>query len=455
MKIYHKAVLSAVGFCLYTSLSSISLAQSLKSTISATAPESISLEWALQQALINNNRLQLFSYDQRINEALAIQANLTPNPELGIEIENVFGSGKVSGIKRAQTTVALSQVIEMGDKRQRRVELVSAKKRQQMYSYEQQRMEVLSETAARFYRVLRLQTLKSWLLEKLNVEITALSKVKRRAKAGNVTPADVSKLLLRVSNTKLEVQTINSRIMTEKQSLAMMWSAEAKFETVQGRLALTTPLPKTTTVLNAIETTPEFMQLLSYEQVLKAKTRAEIAKGEYDIKLGLGVRRYEEFDDSALMLTFSMPIALTNANKGNILAAKQQENKVLQQQKLARSQIRLTLLEVQQKLANNSVLVTSLEQTNLPLAEQLLAHTEQAYNAGKVNVLQLLDAQNELFNVKRALIEAKYVVVMQLLELERITGQSMTQQLASNNTSQHFSPRTQISQLTQFPQEQN
>ena len=150
-----------------------------------------------------------------------------------------------------------------------------------------------------------------------------------------------------------------------------------------------------------------------------------------------------------------MPIALTNANKGNILAAKQQENKMLQQQKLARSQIRLTLLAVQQKLANNSVLVTSLEKTNLPLAEHLLAHTEQAYNAGKVNVLQLLDAQNELFNVKRALIEAKYVVVMQLLELERITGQSMTQQLANNNTSQHFSPRTQTSQLTQFPQEQN
>jgi cobalt-zinc-cadmium efflux system outer membrane protein len=448
VKIYHKAVLSAVGFCLYASLSSISLAQSLKSAISTTTPESISLEWALQQALINNNRLQLFSYDQRINEALAIQANLAPNPELGVEIENVFGTGKVSGVNRAQTTVALSQVIEMGDKRQRRVDLVSAKKRQQISRYEQQRMEVLSETAGRFYRVLRLQTLKIWLNEKLNIEVAALSHVEKRAKAGNVTQADVSKLLLRVTNTKLEVQTLDSNIALEKQRLAMMWSAEAKFAVVEGRLALTASLPKTTTVLNAIETTPEFMQLLSYEQVLKAKTRAEIAKGEYDIKLGLGVKRYEEFDDSALMLTFSMPITLTNANKGNILAAKQQENKILQQQKLARTQIRLTLLEVQQKLASNSVRVKSLKRINLPLAKQLLQDTEQAYNAGKVNVLQLLDAQNELFDIKRALIEAKFSVVMQLLELERITGQSMTQQFPNNNAFQHSS------QLIQLPQGQ-
>jgi cobalt-zinc-cadmium efflux system outer membrane protein len=444
VKIYQKAGFSAVGFCLYVSLSSMSFAQSVKSTISTTAPKSISLEWAMQQVLINNSRLQLFSYDQRINEALAIQANLTPNPELDIEIENVFGTGQVSGINRAQTTVALSQVIEMGDKRQRRVELVSSKKRQQLSNYEQQRMEVLSETAGRFYRVLRLQTLQLWLNEKLSIEMAALNNVKKRAKAGNVTQADVSRLRLRVTNTKLEVQTLIAGIVIEKQKLAMMWSAEAKFEEVAGRLEFTGSLPKTTDVLNAIETTPEFMQLLSYEQVLKAKTRAEIAKGEYDIKLGLGVRRYEEFDDSALMLTFSMPIALTNANKGNILAAKQQENKMLQQQKLARRQIRLTLLEVQQKLASNSVLVKSLRKANLPLARQLLQDTEKAYNAGKVNVLQLLDAQNELFSVKRALIEAKYVVVKQLLELERITGQSMTQKFSYNNSSQ----------LSQFSQEQ-
>lgn len=437
-------MMSAVGFCLFASLSSVSLAQTVnpassKAILTAATPENISLEWTLQQALLKNNRLQLFSFEQRITEALEIQANLSPNPTLEVTVENIFGSGQVSGINRAQTTFALSQVIEMAGKRQRRIELVHAKQRQQLSEYELQRMEVLSETTARYYRVLHLQAIKRWLDEKLNIELTALNNIKQRAQAGNVTQADVSRVLLRVTKTRRDLQSTISGLNIKKQELAMMWSEQAKFEVVEGRLSLNTPLPKTEKVLNAIESSPEFMQLLNVEQILKAKTRAEIAKGEVDISVGLGVRRYEEFDDSAFMLTFSMPLALTNSNQGNILAAKQRENKLLQQQKLARSQIRLTLLAIQQRLKTTHELLQSLSRNNLPLAQQLMQETAQAYNAGKVNVLQLLDAQNELFEVQLELINNKFEVVMQLLELERITGQSMTQHTTNSNNSNHAS----------------
>ncbi|WP_085297453.1 hypothetical protein [Cognaticolwellia mytili] len=102
MKIYHKAVLSAVGFCLYANLSSISFAQSLEPTIPTAAPENILLE-----------------------SALAIQANLTPEPEL--DIENDFDRGQISGVNRVQTIVTLRQIIAMGAKRQGQFELVSSK----------------------------------------------------------------------------------------------------------------------------------------------------------------------------------------------------------------------------------------------------------------------------------------------------------------------------------------
>ena len=212
MKKYQQAVMSAVGFCLFASLSSVSLAQTVnpassKAILTAATPENISLEWTLQQALLKNNRLQLFSFEQRITEALEIQANLSPNPTLEVTVENIFGSGQVSGINRAQTTFALSQVIEMAGKRQRRIELVHAKQRQQLSEYELQRMEVLSETTARYYRVLHLQAIKRWLDEKLNIELTALNNIKQRAQAGNVTQADVSRVLLRVTKTRRDFQS--------------------------------------------------------------------------------------------------------------------------------------------------------------------------------------------------------------------------------------------------------
>ncbi|MEQ8737202.1 MAG: TolC family protein, partial [Hoeflea sp.] len=50
--------------------------------------------------------------------AEARQASFLPNPELGLEVENVFGSGPYSGVDEADITLGVSQLIETGGKRE-------------------------------------------------------------------------------------------------------------------------------------------------------------------------------------------------------------------------------------------------------------------------------------------------------------------------------------------------
>src|SRR6187402_471561 len=75
---------------------------------------------ALQNTLENSPQLAVYPYEQRAAEARALQAGLRPNPELEMEVENVAGSGDYSGTQNAEYTLTLSQVIELGDKRQSR-----------------------------------------------------------------------------------------------------------------------------------------------------------------------------------------------------------------------------------------------------------------------------------------------------------------------------------------------
>lgn len=391
-----------------------------------TTKQTIDLPWVLGQTLLNNPNLKTFPYEQRVIEAQQLQAGIRPNPRVSMSLENVLGTGAMSALSSAETNLALSQLIEMGDKRQRRIEVAEFELRQLNSEFELTRLDVLSEAANRYYQLLRLQALAEWNQRRIEIERNALATIEKRANAGAIARADVSKMALRVVRSEAVGLRLEGELRVAQRRLAAMWGSEGDFSQVEGQLSEFPELPEAADVLNAIETAPSFVRLLDLERLSHTKVRLAQANANSDITVGMGIRRNEALDDIGLTFNFSIPLALTNPNEGNILAAKAEQDKVLEQQRLARSELRLSLLEIHQGMSNNLSQGQRLSQQILPIAKQLLKDTESAYRIGQANVLQLVDAQNELFAIERELIEAKAATYLQLLELERITGQSMT-----------------------------
>src|SRR5690348_6230870 len=114
------------------------------------AQDNVSGELTLAQALANSLRsnpaLAAFAWDMRMAEARVLQARLRPNPDLGVELEDLRvtrGPGSVAttrslglstagpiasgdrsrsvgadaGLGESQLTVRLSQLVELGGKR--------------------------------------------------------------------------------------------------------------------------------------------------------------------------------------------------------------------------------------------------------------------------------------------------------------------------------------------------
>jgi cobalt-zinc-cadmium efflux system outer membrane protein len=76
-----------------------------------------------------------------------------PNPELAVELENFAGTGELRGIDALETTLSLSQVIELGDKRSRRVEVAHAAERDIVAAERDVRqLDVIAEVAGAFHR---------------------------------------------------------------------------------------------------------------------------------------------------------------------------------------------------------------------------------------------------------------------------------------------------------------
>ena len=393
------------------------------------ALESIDLVWAVEQTLLNNSQLKAYPYELRIGDANKVQAGIKPSPKVGVEIENVLGTGDHSGLGEAEYTLALSQTIEMGNKLEHRIAVVDARSQAKYADYQLKRLDVLAETSRRYYQVLRLQNLQSVIAQRIEQEQQALKVIMRRAQAGAVGQADVSKMALRLAHSQATRQQLVDELSLAKTRLATMWMSAADFDMVNGDLSQWPILPDTDTLNAAIETTPKYLQYQAYQRLANSRLQLAKANGYNNIDFGVGVRRFEKNDDQALVFNISMPLTFDNPNRGRIAAAYAEKALTETQGELSLTELKLELSEIQQRMLANSRYVTTVIEQLLPKALALLKDTEKGYQQGQYSVLQWVDAQNELFELEHHLIETQTKIHLQLIELERVTGQSMTQKV--------------------------
>ncbi len=390
-------------------------------SFSVTA-QPLAVQTALQKTLLGSPQLQLYPYQQRIDDANSIQAGLRPNPELALSVENVLGNGSLSGVNSAELTLTLSQLIELGDKRQRRLDVAGAGAQLSQAQFELDRVDVLARTMHDYLAVLRLQTMQQWTTERQNTEQNALQVALERSRAGLVTDADVLRLKSRVLQSQLDLKALHAEQQAAMRQLAANWASEADFSAVEGDLAVLPLLPALSDLLVALDNAPQFNLYLTTERLSSALQNLAVANGQTDVTVGAGVRRNEQLNENALVLSVSMPLALSNPNAGNIAAAQAQSAKSSRQLQLSRQQLQLSVGRLYQQITLLAAQIHDQQQAILPAAHSVLQSTLKGYETGIFDMTDLLSAHEDLLNAKRNIIEAQAQFHHQLVELERLTG---------------------------------
>ncbi|MEQ9208738.1 MAG: TolC family protein, partial [Pseudomonadales bacterium] len=118
---------------------------------------SLTLNHALSRAMAQNPRLQVF--DQRL-EGLGgrrLTAGQNPALEASVEVENFLGSNNLQGIDNAEYTLSLSSILELGGKRQARVQVVDSRYGLVEAERRAETLDVLGQVTQRFVATLALQ----------------------------------------------------------------------------------------------------------------------------------------------------------------------------------------------------------------------------------------------------------------------------------------------------------
>lgn len=391
--------------------------------VSAAAYD-LTLSDALKRSLKNNPDLQQYEYQRQAAEALTLQAQFSPNPRVGLEVENLAGSGRNSGLDNAEMTLSFSQVIELGRKRQKRIDASTAEEKVKQAEFEYQRISVLAQTTQRFYQVLKLQELIYLSKQQINRTESLLKTARERANAGAVSDSEVTRIQLQRERQLANRKELDGELAQARAKLSAMWAEEPDFDQVLGSFHFPLNLPKQSDALNAVNKAPEYLRLLDSERLLQAQAKALEADSTADLTLGFGVRYNNQFDDTGLIVQASMPLQLHDPNLGRIKQRRILHQSNLQQQKLVRTQLRSLALALVNSLQTHQNYRQKVKDTLLPLAQQLVEQTNQGYVRGTHSLLQVLDAQSELAQLEYQRISREHAIYSDLVQLERMTGQA-------------------------------
>ena len=393
----------------------------------------LSLRQALALALLHNPDLAASSWEVRAREAEALQAGLLPNPELGLEMENLAGSGGFAGTDAAETTVTLSQLVELGAKRTRRQAAAALEAKLAGWDFEAKRLDVLTATATSFVAALAAQERFAQAEELTRLAESFFRTVSERVAAGKVSPMERTRAQVPLAEAHVALDRARLTLAAARRELAGHWAAgTATFGRLVGSLERIDPVPPEALLTALLDQNPDVARWNTEQGQRQARLGLERANAIPDLTLFVGGRNLQETGDNALVAGLSIPLPLFNRNQGGIAAARAARSKARAAGRAAYSQAIASLAAGYRDLSAAFSEAKTLQTQILPAAEQSFEAADLGYREGKFGFLEVLDAQRTLFEVRGQHIEALAAYHRARAGLERLIGAPLENVIATD-----------------------
>lgn len=387
---------------------------------------SLSLSRAMQQTLEQHPALQVFPLREQKLDGQKKTANLRPAYIVGADIENLAGTGELSGVKSLETSLTLSSVLELGDKRQSRVDLVEQQTEVVRVERQIKALDLLGEVTRRY--VLTLNSQERVQLAEVGLELaqTTLTEVKKRVNSAVAPKADMWRAEAAVEQAKLTLSAERRQLETHKMLLVNLWgSYQPDFKSVSGSLYELDSAVPFDTLFEQVQQNPKIEFFATETRVRDAQVRLARTEQVADLTWSVGIRRDEGLDATAFVAGVSIPLFSRQRAEGNIEAALAARNEITYQRQDLLLQLHSQLYRAYLGREQAVESIDKLQQAIIPKLMESLKQTRSGYQRGLYSYLDLLTVRENMLQARRDVIEAATAAHQFQAEIEQLTAQPL------------------------------
>ncbi len=390
-------------------------------------PKGFTLDEAIAKALAQSPRLKAFNIGVSAAKGERTQAGAWANPEVGVEAENVVGTGVYNGFDSAEVTYGLMQELSIGGKISAREKI--AGKGVEIASLDEQAamLDVIRDVTTAYAKVVAAEENIRLATEQKELAQDVLKSVSMRVGAAAAPLIQKSRAEVERSTATIALDRANRELGISRKKLAALMGEERFTLTLDSAAFYAITKPELAVLEEKLKDNPDLMKLNSNVEQSKARLNLEQANAIPDPRLSVGVRDFRGSGDQAFMVGVSFPIPLFNTNRGNIEKARHEVRHIEMENRQIALNASVELTQAHERMENAYMQAQTLKVEILPSADQALRLAREGYGLGRFPYLEVLDAQRSLFGVKQQQIEAIYEFHTAKAQVERLTATRLRQ----------------------------
>ncbi|SHF09743.1 TolC family protein [Thermomonas hydrothermalis] len=392
--------------------------------LSAAAADRLTLDDAFRRVEQTHPELRLFGGRRDVLTTELERAAFKPPLVVGIEAQNVLGTGEASGLQGADITLSLASVLERGGKLDARRALAQSRIDVLAVEREARRLDLLAEVARRYLAVVAAE--KRAEIARLDIaqRKRAVAGARQRLQAGASPESVVLAAEAALARAELDQARAVQQARAARQHLATLWGERApSFDVVPIDPLALPKIASFDELASWLAKTPELARFAGEQRIREARLQLARTAATPDLNWQVGVRRLQATDDFGLVGSVSMPLG-TNVRAQPEIRAAEAELALLGLEREVKSlSLYSTLAEAHGRFLTAQLEVRRLGSDVIPRLSRAEAAAERAYRAGAASYLEWAQLQAERTAALRGQLEAALEAHSALLEIQRLTGQ--------------------------------
>lgn len=388
---------------------------------SALQGSGVSLADALSRVATGDPSIAAATARLQAADAGVVAADVRPLDTIGLDVEDIAGTGAYSPVDRAQTTAWYERTWERGGKRDARI---GAARSELGVTAERNRLRMLDLLA---------QVQQAW-VEALAAE-AAIPIAEQRLAVARSVAAETGRRVGRALDPLFAAERARTSVATAqialdqaregariaRAALAAYWGGTADYGLEAGYFGSLDGAEGSAVLAEAI---PDVAVLDAERMAAEARVRLAEAGNVADPAARLGLRHFAQGGDVALVIGGSIPLGARSANRGNVSRAQAERLAAEAEVAVARMQAGREIARLQAERAAIAAEVTRIGREVVPSAERAVALVRDGFARGGTafTFLEVSQAQQALADARSRRVELLRRYHLAGARLDRLTG---------------------------------